>query len=71
MRLISQLIKSIARVLQKSLNYFNGTIISTFFLPLAESALPLSSSLNLNEALLSTAYELAIAPASVKNDLPL
>ena len=55
MRLISQLIKSIARVLQKSVNYFNGTIISTFFLPLAESALPLISSLNLNEALLSTA----------------
>ena len=30
-RLISQLIKGISRVLQKLLRYFNGTIISTFF----------------------------------------
>ena len=31
MRLISQLINGISRVLQKLLKYFNGTIISTFF----------------------------------------
>ena len=36
MRLISQLINSISRIIQKSLKYFNGTIISTsFVLPLA------------------------------------
>ena len=31
MRLTSQLIKDISRVLQKLLKYFNGTIISTSF----------------------------------------
>ena len=31
MRLISQLSNSISRILQKSLKYFNGTIISTSF----------------------------------------
>ena len=31
MRLISQLIRGISRVLQKLLKYFNGTAISTFF----------------------------------------
>ena len=36
MRLISQLINDISRVLQKLLKYFNGTVISTsFLLPLA------------------------------------
>ena len=34
MRLISQLIKGISRVLQKLLKYINDTIISTPFLPL-------------------------------------
>ena len=33
-RVISQLCKGIARVFQKLLRYFNGTIISTFFVPL-------------------------------------
>ena len=32
MRLISQLINDISRVLQKLLKYFNGIAISTFFL---------------------------------------
>ena len=32
-RLTSQLIKGISRVLQKILKYFNGTIISTFYVP--------------------------------------
>ena len=32
MRLTSQLIKGISRVLQKLLNYFNGTIISTYYI---------------------------------------
>ena len=33
LRLISQLNKGIYRVLQKSLKYFSGTIISTFLVP--------------------------------------
>ena len=35
MRLISQLINDISRVLQKLLKYFNGTTISTSFVPSA------------------------------------
>ena len=61
-RLILQLIKSISKVLQKLLKYFNGTIILTFFLP----AFPVQPSvfvLNLNQALLlSAAGKSAIAP---------
>ena len=37
-RLISQLIKGISRVVQKLLKYFNGTIIPTFFVPLSPVA---------------------------------
>ena len=49
MRLISQLINSISRVLQKSL-YSNGTIISTsFVLPLA-GVFPVSVVLNLSDS---------------------
>ena len=62
MRLISQLIKDISRVLQKLLKYFNGTTISTFFVPPA-AVLPVIFCLNLNEALLSAVQKLAIAPA--------
>ena len=40
MRLISQLINSISRILQKSLKYFNGTIISTSFLLLLALVFP-------------------------------
>ena len=66
MRLISQLIKSISRVLQESLKYFNSTIILTSFVPLASAVLPVIFRLNLNEALLSAPEELARAQASVK-----
>ena len=38
MRLMSHLSKSISRVLQKLLECFNGTTISTYFLPLAFSS---------------------------------
>ena len=55
MRLISQLIKSISRVLQKLLKCFSGTIISTFFLPLTAAVLPVIFCLNLNKALLLAA----------------
>ena len=40
MRLISQLINSISRILQKSLKYFNGTIISTSFVLLLALVFP-------------------------------
>ena len=35
MKLISQLINGISRVLQKRLKYFNGTIVSISFVPSA------------------------------------
>ena len=59
MRLISQLINSISRVLQKLLKYFNGKIISIFFVLsfLVESVI---FCLNSNEALLPG--KLATAP---------
>ena len=53
-RLISQLIKEISRVLQKFLNYFNSTIISTFFV-LPATVIPVIFCLNLNESLLLAA----------------
>ena len=54
-RLISQLIKEISRVLQKFLNYFNSTIISTFFV-LPATVIPVIFCLNLNESLLLAAW---------------
>ena len=65
-RSISQLINGISRVLPQLLKHFNGTIISTSFLPLAASALPVICYLNLSEALLLAAWNLAIATALVK-----
>ena len=53
-RLSSQLIKGISRVLQKVLTYFNGSIISTFFAPLA-SVSPVIFYLYLNDLLLRLA----------------
>ena len=50
MRLTSQLIHGISRVLQKLLRYFNGTIISTSFsLPVA-GAFPVILILDLNDS---------------------
>ena len=64
MRLVLQLIKGIARVLQKLLKFLNGTIISTLFLlPLVVSPVIF---FKLNEALLSLEEKLTIALASVK-----
>ena len=57
-RLISQLIKDISRVLQKLLRYFNGTIISTFFVPFLP-AWPVIYSFILNE-LVSTLTSLKL-----------
>ena len=44
-RLISQLIKGISRVLQKLVKYFNGTAIFAFMIP---ALLVLSNNLDLN-----------------------
>ena len=63
MRLISQLINGILRVLQKLLKYFNVTFIWTAFI----SSFPIEPvifCLNLNKALLPR--KLARAPVSVK-----
>ena len=49
---MSQLIKGISSVLQKLLSYFNGTIISTFFVRLSP-ALPVIFSLILNESVIA------------------
>ena len=65
MRLISELIKGISRILQKFLKYLNSIIISTLFL-LPAADLPVIFCLNLNKALLLLAIEkLTTAPASV------
>ena len=49
-RLTSQLINGISRVLQKLLKYFNGTIISTFFVFLLLGVFPVIFTLNLNDS---------------------
>ena len=61
MRLFSQLIKGILRVLQKLLKYFNGTIISTSFVP-PSVVLRVIFCLNLNEA-----EKLTIVPTLVNS----
>ena len=49
MRLTSQLINGISRVLQKLLKYFNGTVISTFFVLPAAGVFPVIFILDLND----------------------
>ena len=63
MRLISQLINGIPRVLQELLKYFNGTLILTSFLPLFPIFV-----LSLKDALLLlSAGKSVISPLSSKN----
>ena len=50
MRLLSQLINDISRVLQKLLKYFNGTAVSTFFLLTASGVFPFILILYLNDS---------------------
>ena len=50
MRLTSQLINGISRVLQKLLKYFNGTIISTSFVLPAAGVFPVIFILDLNDS---------------------
>ena len=49
-RLTSQLINGISRVLQKLLKYFNGTIISTSFVLPAAGVFPVVFILDLNDS---------------------
>ena len=50
MRLTSQLINGISIVLQKLLKYFNGTIISTFFVFPSAGVSPVIFTLALNDS---------------------
>ena len=50
MRLTSQLINGISRVFQKLLKYFNGTIISTFFVLPSAGVFPVIFILDLNDS---------------------
>ena len=50
MRLTSELINSISRVLQKLVKNFNGTPISTYFVFPATGAFPVTSILHLNDS---------------------
>ena len=63
MRLISQLVNGLSRVLHKLLKYFNCTIILTCILPLFP-VVAVIFCLNLNETLLPE--KVSTAPASVK-----
>ena len=63
MRLISELINAIGRVLQKWLKYFSGTVILTVFIP-SYPVEPVIFCLNLDKTLLPG--KLSVAPASVK-----
>ena len=55
MRLISQLIKGISRVLQKLLKYFNDTAILTFFVFPSAVVFPVILILELNDLELTIA----------------
>ena len=50
MRLISQLINGMSRVIKKLLNYFNGTVISTTFVLSLAGVSPVIFILNLDDS---------------------
>ena len=50
LRLISQLISVISRILQKLLKYFNGTAILTSFVLPSAGFFPVNYALNLNDS---------------------
>ena len=58
----SQLIKSLSRVLQKLLNYFNGTIISTFSMSPSSLVVPIIFDLKLSESVLLAPLKITISP---------
>ena len=59
----SQLINSISRVLQKLLNYFNGTVISTPFISPSSLVWPVIFVLNVNESVVLVLVKSIILPA--------
>ena len=59
-RLTSQLIKGISKVLQKLLKYFSGTIISTSFVP-PFLVRPVIFALNLNESVVLPSAKITIS----------
>ena len=69
-RLISQLVKGISRVLQKLPKYFNGTIISTSFVP-SFSVWPVIFSLKLNERVRLASPKSSISPLLFTADISL
>ena len=61
-KLNSQLVNGIARILQKLLKYFNRTIISTFFITPSLSVWPVIFVLKLNESVALAPLKSAISP---------
>ena len=59
----SQLINSISRILQKLLNYFNGTVISTPFISPSSLVWPVIFVLNVNESVVLVLVKSKILPA--------
>ena len=64
--LTSQLIKDISRVPQKLLKYFNGTIISTFIIPLL-SVWPVNFVSKSNESVALAPLKSTILPIVIYN----
>ena len=60
---ISQLIKGISRFLQKLLRYFNGTIISTFFMSPSSLVVPIIFYLKLSESVSLAPLKIIILPS--------
>ena len=56
------MIKGISRLLQKLLKYFNGTIISTSFVPLLSSVWPVIFSLESNKSVQLSKAKSTVSP---------
>ena len=69
-RLTSQLIKGISKVLQKLLKYFSGSIISTFFVP-SFPVRPVIFTLKLNESVVLASANSVISLLTFKSGISL
>ena len=69
-RLTSQLIKGISKVLEKLLKYFNGTNISTSFVP-SFSVRPVIFALNLNESVVLPSAKIKISSLAFRSGISL
>ena len=69
-RLTSQLIKGISKVLQKLLKYFNGTIISTSFVP-SFPVRPVIFTLKLNESVVLASAKITISSLAFRASISL